>query len=99
MPDDFVNDLLQRIVPAHAKLAGSIREQIEADIRRDYGGDRPYIGKTGEDVRAEIAARDARILRQYQAGERVPLLARRHGMSKGRIYQIIAAANHGDETA
>lgn len=63
--------------------------QLEEEIRNDWGGDRPYVPKMGEQAREFVSQRNALICAQYRAGERVALLARRHGLSKRRVEQII----------
>ena len=87
---DFVTDILHRILPRHTRVARKTRDKIEREIRRDFGGDRFYIAKTGESAQAEITERNWRIYRQYRSGEHIALLARRWQMSERRIRQIVA---------
>lgn len=64
-------------------------ERLELDIRRDWGGDSPYIAKHGESGRRIVSQRDARIRADHHRGERVRLLARRFQLSESRIKQIV----------
>ena len=56
---------------------------------RTYTGERPYISK-GEDSNREMSARNRAIIRDWRAGERVALLARRYGLSARHIRRVIA---------
>ena len=69
-----------------AQLVGNA---IPKQIGRDYNGERPYIGKGADAVR-EMSARNRAIIRDWKAGERVALLARRYGISARRVRQVIA---------
>lgn len=89
MPCDFVADLLNRCAEAFGIDAPERIQALEAELRRDWGGERVYIAKTLDADRCEMTARNAAILRDSQAGERVVLLARKYGISKQRVSQII----------
>jgi Mor family transcriptional regulator len=89
---DIVRDILDRIAAALAAdggLTDQIADQIEAQIRHDWGGDRPYIAKAGESAQAEISRRNAAILRDWQAGERPAAIARKYRISRVRVWQIV----------
>lgn len=92
--DDVVSDILARVDAAlreeDAPAAALCR--VEAEIRRDWGGERPYIPKQGESGRRQQSQRDDQIRREFRRGERVALLARRHGVSERRIRKIVASA-------
>lgn len=77
-------DILRRagVQPADA-------ERIEQDVRRDWGGERPYIAKVGEARRKYVETRNARIRLDAHRGESSKLLSRRYGMSLRRINQIL----------
>lgn len=70
-------------------------EQIEAEIRQEWGGDRYYLGRVGESDRmaAERSARNAAILRDWRNGERIELLMRRYRLSRSTIYAILDRRN------
>lgn len=94
---DIISDILVRALERIGKVSKTAAQKLEAEIgaleleiRQDYGGERHYVIRGGEssfDLRVE---RDLRLLADYQRGERVPLLARRYGISERRVYQIIA---------
>jgi Mor family transcriptional regulator len=81
---EFRHAVLRKIPPEidRATLAEVLAE-VEIAVRTLYGGDRYYI-QSGR------ALRDAAIRREHRAGERVPYLARKYGLSKRRVEQIIA---------
>ena len=90
--DDIIADIMRRVaVVVTGKNANALLAQIEAEVRAEWGGDRPYIAKLGEDAVRERSTRNAAIVRDYQRGERVGLLARRYGISHARVSQIVRA--------
>jgi Mor family transcriptional regulator len=95
-PEDIVRDILDRLHEAFA--AGKpIQDaefwiQVETEIRRDWGGDRAYIAKTGESQIKHLGNRDRAIVRDHKRGESVAFLARRWQLSRVRIRQIINSA-------
>lgn len=97
--NDLVSDILDRIAGKHAKLPAKVMRQIEADIRRDWGGERHYIAKVGESGRAQLSERDARIREEARRGEHVRLLSRRWGLTEKRVRQILATADAVIEAA
>lgn len=92
--NDIVQDILARVAEAQAKqpdkpLDEAALKKIEAMVRQQWGGDRPYIGiKTGDGH----SDRNSRIYRQHLQGERAEFLARRHDMSRSQVLRIIQAA-------
>lgn len=89
--DDIVRDILDRIAEAlrEGAFSDQLVEQIEIQIRRDWGGDRPYIAKAGESAQAAMSERNASILRDWQAGERAEAIARKYRISRVRVWQIV----------
>lgn len=91
---DFVTDLRERAILVctglgiSREVAAMIASELASGIATDYRGDRPYIGST-EAARIARSARDRAIRRDHAAGESAVFLARRYGLSKGRISQII----------
>ena len=69
-----------------ARMIGSA---IPQQVGSEYNGERPYIGKGAEAAR-EMSARNRAIIRDWRAGERVALLARRYGISARHIRRVIA---------
>lgn len=76
-------DMIEREVISREAL-----DKIEAAIRAEYGGEMFYFAKTGDRV-PDMGARNRAIIRDWKAGERLPLLARRYKLSKRRIIQIV----------
>lgn len=91
--DDVVTDILARVDAAlrEGDETDAALAQVEREVRRDWGGERPYIAKAGESARREQSLRDEQIRRDFRRGERVALLARRHGISERRIRKILVA--------
>ena len=84
--NDIIGDILQRVIALFPSLSSEVAAQIDKEARQQWGGDRPYIGiRSG----AGHSSRNAAIKRDYQAGERIPLLERRYGLGKSRIWEII----------
>jgi Mor family transcriptional regulator len=63
-------------------------DKVIMAIRTDWRGERPYIS-IKDDAETKIKERNRSIIREYKNGESVALLARRHGISRTRIYAII----------
>jgi len=86
-----LDDFKARIADALA-MAGHLTmealDQIEADIRQDWGGDRFYLPRRGEPDR-DCGQRNRAIIRDWRNGERVELIARRYGITKRRVWQIV----------
>jgi hypothetical protein len=70
---------------------GVTPEQIAA-IQAEWGGDRPYIRKANETARAERSLRDRAIVRDHQRGESHDFIARRYGLCRSRVTQILLCA-------
>lgn len=88
--DDFVKQLLRYLTEALGgeTFSESIAIEIEKQIRDEWGGDRPYIGKTladGEDWRS---ARDRAIIADLERGERPLLVSRRYHISRIQVWRI-----------
>lgn len=92
---DLIIDIKTNIIK-QAKSFGISKETAALiaasidDTAKDYAGERVYIGQPS-DVRARQSARDRAIRRDHLAGERIPLLMRRYGLSRSRINQILSA--------
>lgn len=71
-------------------MQASIELAVKVQAGTMLGGDKHYI-RQGDSylIEARTKARNAAILRDYHAGEHVPLLMRRYGLSKARIHQIL----------
>lgn len=88
---DILADIKQRIAN-RLGLAEEFADMLGLvidEVRADWGGERPYIAKNGESDQRPMSARNRAIIREWRNGERVPFLARKHGISKQRVWQII----------
>lgn len=90
---DLVADILQRVAEREGTLRVSDLQEIEQEVRADWGGDRHYIAKLGESGRIELAKRDRAICEAARDGVPEDYLSVRHNLSIRRIRQIIAAGN------
>lgn len=89
--DDIVIDILMRLSRAigHDRLPDTIVSQVEREVRRDWGGERPYVAK-----KAHVRDRE-RIVRQ--ARERgVEQAARENGISRRTVYRLLRRRHRDD---
>lgn len=91
MPDiDFIHDVFDRIDAALDKpLPRATRRKLETELRTEWAGDRVYIGQDTDVSRIFMSMRDRCICRDHHRGESVALIARRYGISRQRVYQIL----------
>ncbi len=88
--NDIVLDILQRIqsvFKAEGALTEAHFEQIEREVRQDWNGERPYIGKHLVSVEF-VSKRRRDIIRMARAGDSFSLIGRRFGISRQRAYAI-----------
>ena len=86
--NDIVLDILQRIQAvfiAEGALTEEHIKQIEREVRQDWNGERPYIGKCSQEF---MSKRRREIIRLVRAGESFAFIGRRFGISRVRAYQI-----------
>lgn len=84
--DDIVEYTLRCVLALAPDLSEAIRKSASQQVREMFGGERVYVSRRPGEGRF---ARNAQIRRDYKAGERIPLLERRYGLSPARIWQII----------
>jgi Mor family transcriptional regulator len=88
--DDVVDYTLRCVLAMAPQLTDAIRQSIRNEVNKQvrgiFGGERAYISRRPGEGRF---ARNAQIRRDYKAGERIPLLQRRYGLSPARLWQII----------
>jgi Mor family transcriptional regulator len=88
--DVFENDIIEDIFAAVIAMAPQFKAElnkIKHAKREQWAGDRPYIAHRAGDSNSP---RNIAIKKDYwQGGERIPLLERRYGLSKARLWQII----------
>jgi len=91
MSCDFIRDLIARLgeaIQRDGRFSEELALSIEQQIRRDWGGERVYIAKSGEDARLEMSRRNQCIIRDLNNGERVDLIARRYKISRRMVYKV-----------
>lgn len=97
MANEFLDDAVARLtremrsLGISAEVAVMVAAEWRRGTERDWGGDRPYIAKTGEAAQAVLSRRNAALLRDWQAGERPAALARKYKISRVRVWQIVSA--------
>jgi len=103
MAQDVVIETLDTLIALLQKNGGVLlpahRGEAERIVRAAWGGERSYIGKLGEDGQAQLSARDRAIRREFQRGASPQLLARRHGLSKRRVLEIVQSERQSQATA
>ena len=84
--DDVVEFTLRCVLAMAPQLNEAVAQLADRHVREMFGGSRPYIAR-----RAGVGtdARNDRIRREYLMGERISLLARRHGVSERQIMRVI----------
>ncbi len=82
---DIIRDILDRVYGGKDRTP----EEIECELRKDYGGERVYIPKDGDREHAEISERNTAIRADWLRGERMELIVRRYRVTRQRIYQIV----------
>jgi len=91
MSCDFIKDLFTRLNEAVQREGGfseSLAREVAQQLRHDWGGDRVYIAKSGEDAQIEMTRRNQSIIRDLNNGERVGLVANRYKISRPMVYKI-----------
>jgi Mor family transcriptional regulator len=84
--NDIIEDIFAAVIAMAPQFQAEL-EKIKHAKREMWAGDRPYIAHRAGDG---TSSRNLAIKRDYwQHGERIPLLERRYGLSKARLWQII----------
>lgn len=85
--DDVVEYAIRCVLAMAPAMTAALQRQIQAaassKVREVFGGERCYINHRERQIR------DDQIRRDYQAGERIPLLERRYRLKKSRLLEII----------
>ena len=63
-------------------------ERVVMEVRREYAGERVYIGCRAEYEHAR-GERNRAIIRAYKGGERVDVIARRYRISRSMVWKVI----------
>lgn len=80
--------MARRIVEL-AAVPEDVVADIETAVRRDWGGDRPYVRKIGESSLQARTRREQSIRADYKRGVHVAALARKWELSIRRVQQIV----------
>lgn len=95
MATEFVSDAAELLIVAMREagigpeVCGKVAQQWQDSVVRNWGGDRIYIGSSPAQVQRARTRRDAAIVRDWRAGERLAALSRKYGISRQRVYRII----------
>ena len=90
---DFIDDLNRRIVTGMIGLgisqetASMVAAELVMDVRRDWAGERPFIG--GRDADERQGERNRKIIRDRKAGKSHCEIGKEHKLSKQRVSQIV----------
>lgn len=84
--DDVVEYMLRCVLALAPSLNQAVIDTADRHMREVWGGDRPYIARRAGDG---LSTRNAAIRRDHQAGERIPLLVRRYGLTARQISRIV----------
>lgn len=82
--DDVVEFTLRCVLALAPSLSRAIVDAAEQHVRQVFGGDEVWVSK-----RRNLACRNAEIMREYLAGERISYLSRKYRITERRVMQII----------
>jgi Mor family transcriptional regulator len=85
-PNDIIGDVLRIVISMAPEFSHALARQIDAQARAAWGGDKIYIDKHSAD---SYSSRNAAIVRDYLAGERIAYLERKYGLSRAHIHRIL----------
>ena len=95
MATEFVSDAAELLIIAMREagigpeVCGKVAQQWQDSVVRNWAGDRVYIGSNPAQVQRARTRRDAAIVRDWMAGERLAALSRKYGITRQRAYQIV----------
>lgn len=84
--DDVVEYTLRVVMAMAPGISPEARAAAERHVREMFGGCQVYVPRRVGDGRA---SRNEAIRRDYRAGERIGLLARRYHLSPTQIWRIV----------
>lgn len=87
--NDLIDDVLRRVIEMAPAFSAALAQQISSQVRHDWAGDTVKICYIARESRIMRNQRNDAIKRDWQRGERLPLLERRYGLSERRIRQIL----------
>jgi|SRR5690625_645081 len=90
---DFIREVFDRIDAALDRpLPNGTRRKVERELRATWAGERIYIA--GQDMavaRVFKGKRDHCICRDRASGDSLAVIARRYGISRQRVHEIVIA--------
>lgn len=84
--DDIVQDMLALVLSLAPGFTQALADQVDAEVRQRWGGDRPYIARRRGEGHS---TRNQQIKADYLRGERVSYLSRHYKLSERRVLQIL----------
>jgi Mor family transcriptional regulator len=85
--DDVVEYTMRCVLALAPQLNQAVLDAADRQVRDVFGRCKPYVAVRQGEGRSE---RNEAIRRDFQAGERVPLLMRRYDLSRATIMRILA---------
>lgn len=88
---DIIRDFIDRVAAelGPETFSEQIAIDLEKQMRRDWGGDRPYVPKSGETDLTAMTRRDIAIRSDHRKGESITFISRRFGISRAMVYKVI----------
>lgn len=90
-PEDLCESILRQCMAMAPGFTAAVAAAVDQRVRAEWGNTRAHITSTLGGKDAAFNARNAALMRDWQRGERIELLARRYQISRRRVEQIIAA--------
>lgn len=88
---DFRARLLERFSGREQTRVLVHVDDVERELRRDWGGQKVYVPLGAADAEAYRGVRDLRILAEHRRGDHVQAIARKWGVSERHVRRIVAA--------
>jgi hypothetical protein len=85
--DDPIEFFSRCVLALAPELSAAVLEHARAHTQDQLGGGEYYVGR---DLQRRREQRNAAIKRDHQAGERIPLLQRRYGLTRSQLHRILA---------
>ncbi|MCX8016440.1 MAG: hypothetical protein N2690_00860 [Rhodocyclaceae bacterium] len=87
--DDIVEYTLRVVMAMAPSVSAAMMAAADRHVRELFGGSQVYVPRRAGEGRA---LRNEAIRRDYRAGERIGLLARRYGLSQAQVWRIVHCA-------
>lgn len=90
---DIVRDVLERLMAHDDSITAELALRVEVEIRREWGGQRVFVGKTvGQRVGRPPSLSPEALRKAYADGlssEPVSAVTKRHGISRSSLYTLV----------